>query len=260
MEDKNITSISNPIIKNIRALQSKKSIRQQESLFIVEGTRAVNDLSDSAEISYFIATKDVDRSNFNKKIQWITVSDNVYTHISDTKTPQGLMAVVKQKSKSLNDFEIKERGTYLILEDISDPGNLGTIIRTAYGLFVDAIFLTNDCSDLYSPKVVRSTMGSILNIDIIRNHDIASYINFFKDNKVKLYTTDLDQSSNLYDTNFDQAVAIIVGNEAKGISEYARKHADEAIKIPMRNGLDSLNVAMATGIVLYEVAKQKNNI
>ncbi|WP_305767895.1 TrmH family RNA methyltransferase [Candidatus Epulonipiscium viviparus] len=258
MEDKNITSITNPIIKNVKELQSKKSTRQKESLFVVEGTRAVHDLANTMEILYFIATQNIDKSDYNPKTQWITVSDNVYTHISDTKTPQGLMAIVKQRNKSLNDFTIKQNGTYLILEGIKDPGNLGTIVRTAYGLFVDAIFLTKDCVELYSPKVVRATMGAISKIDIIRNYEMTSYVDFFRENKVKIYATDLYQSNNLYTTKFDGSSAIVIGNEATGITEYTRAQADSTIKIPTRDNLESLNAAIATSIVLYEVARQKN--
>ncbi|ONI45940.1 hypothetical protein AN641_02900 [Candidatus Epulonipiscioides gigas] len=257
MDDKYITSVSNSIIKNIKELQTKKQTRQKEELFVVEGTRAVNDIKNIADILYFVATENIPKENFTKQIQWITVSENVFSYISETKTPQGIMAIVKQKCKSLSELTVKKGGTYLVLENITDPGNLGTIIRTAYGLFVDAIFLTKGCAELYSPKVVRSTMSSILKIDIIKNYDISDYITFFKKNNIKIYATDLQQSTNLYNTNFDSSVALIIGNEANGVSEYTRENSDEFIKIPIQNGLESLNAAIATSIILYEISKQK---
>ncbi len=145
MEDKVITSVNNNIIKNIITLQNKKSERKKQGLFVVEGLRAVKDLGNVSEICYFVATQNIQKSDITTQpTQWITVTDEIFSSISATQTPQGIMAIVQQRKNSLQSIPIKN-GVYLVVENVQDPGNLGTIIRTAYGFGVNAIFLTKGC-------------------------------------------------------------------------------------------------------------------
>ncbi len=250
MPDKYISSISNPIIKNLVLLQNKKSARKEQQLYIVEGTRAVKDLDKSAEISYYVSTEPIETD-----IDVIIVPENVFMHISDTKSPQGIMAVVKQNH--IEPSQMATSGLYLILENIQDPGNMGTIIRTAYGMGVDTIVLTKGCVDLYSPKVVRSTMGAITKMQIAIEADIQSCLSFFEKTDVKVFATDLANSTDIYKNNFLGDVALIIGNEANGISDLVRTSVQNKVSIPMPGGLESLNASIATGICLYEIMKQR---
>ncbi|OOB80073.1 MAG: hypothetical protein BEN19_06795 [Epulopiscium sp. Nuni2H_MBin003] len=251
MQDKIITSMQNDIVKQLMALQSKKNIRNQSELYIVEGLRAVNDLKDN--ISYYVVVPSVKK---DADLPVITVSEEIFAKISETKTPQGIMAVVKQNNSKLENLDDKE--IYLVLENIQDPGNLGSIIRTAYGLGVEAIFLTKGCVDVYSPKVVRATMSVLSNITIVKDYQIEDYIEYLKNKKVVIFATNLEGAVPVYETDFLQKTALIIGNEANGISEYAKKNADVNVKIPMKTNLESLNVAVATSICLYEILRQRD--
>ncbi|ONI40388.1 hypothetical protein AN639_00980 [Candidatus Epulonipiscium fishelsonii] len=251
MEDKTILSTKNPIIKNIRLLQEKKSARDQQGLFIVEGIRAVSDLKHK-KVQTFIATRNINKDAFCKEeTQWIEVSENVFSFISDTKTPQGIMAVVYKEQYSLDKLKYKKNSIFLVVENVQDAGNLGTLIRTAYGFGVEAIFLSSSCVDLYNPKVVRATMG--VELPIFTNINISDCIHQLKQKDITICVTDLQTDTYLQNCEFNKGVALVVGNEANGVTEQTKELADKKIKIQMQNNLESLNVSIASAICLYQI-------
>ncbi|OON95507.1 MAG: hypothetical protein ATN36_08345 [Epulopiscium sp. Nele67-Bin005] len=253
-----INSAKNPIIAEVIALQKKKSTRNEKGLFVVEGLRAVKEVCED-DVRYFIATNNICKADFTTNTQWIEVSDEVFKTISDTKTPQGILAVVQQKNFTLQNLTQAQNSFYLVLENIQDPGNLGTVIRTAYSFGVDAIFITKGSADIYSPKVVRSTMGALWNTKIISNLEISEIFDWLNQHNISTYATDLTNSNPIYDVDFTEKVALIIGNEANGISQETRDLATFKVKIPMVGG-ESLNASIATGICLYEIMKQRAKI
>lgn len=254
--------MQNPIIKNIIQLQKKKSARKKQNLFVLEGIRSVNEIPVATEVKYYITTPDLDeRAIFGlQENKWIVVTEEIYKAMSETQSPQGAMAVVEIPHLELETLKVKEKGFYLILENIQDPGNLGTIIRTAHAFGVDAVFLTKGCVDLYSPKVVRSTMGSIFHIPIIIDYEIEDYMNYLKAQGVTLYATHLGEDTKaVYDIHFEEKLGIVIGNEGNGISEYVKEQADYNMMIPMPGGSESLNASVATSVCMYEVMRQRQN-
>ena len=258
MVSKVITSTANPLIKELTLLQTKKSARKKAQTFVLEGLRGVNEIPDSGMLKQVIISEHVNLADLKLEFdEVIVVPEDIYKHISDTKTPQGVMATVKMCHYELEALTPKADGFYLVLENIQDPGNLGTIIRTAYGLGVDAVFLTKGCVDIYNPKTIRSTMGALLQVPIVMDLEIEDIVGWLQDSQITLFATDLAESIPLADCDFTGATAIAIGNEANGISEVLRSLAPQKMRIPMPGGLESLNASIAAAICMYEVMRQR---
>ncbi len=258
MQSNIISSMQNPIIKEIMLLQKKKSHRKKEGLFIVESIKAVNEIPSGYPIKYLIVTPLITREQLpvletNKKV---VVTEEVYKAISDTITPQGAMAVVEMPAVALDDLTIKGQGFYLILENMQDPGNLGTIIRTAHAFGAEAVLITKGSVDLYSPKVVRATMGSLFHVKACIDYEIEDYMTYVRKVGAAVYAADLENAEPLSKVRFKSPLAIVIGNEGSGVSKYTKKTADHKVMIPMPGGSESLNASVAASICMYEVMKQ----
>lgn len=255
-----ITSAANPIIKNIQALQNKKSERKKQGLFIIEGIRSINEIPQDYEIDTLVMSDLFDESllKVSSTRNTLLVPSELFKSMSDTQTPQGVLALVKMKSLKLEDVQVKADGFYLMLENLQDPGNLGTIIRSAYGFGVDAIFLTKGCVDLYSPKTIRSTMGASLHVPIVIDESLEDYMAWAKANELTCFTTALDDTAKeVAKTDLTKGLMLVIGNEGNGVSEEAIAKADQNVYIPMPGGLESLNASIAASICMYEVMRQR---
>lgn len=251
-----ITSISNNIIKEVLSLHNKK-FRDEKGLFIVEGKKQIYEIGHDWQICYFIATKEFENKlQNNNKIHY--VSDSVFKKISTTVTPQGVMAIVKKKNFDVDKIINKRNALFVILDCLQDPGNLGTIIRSAVAFGVDGIFVSKNSIDVFSDKVVRSTMGAIFKVPIIIECNILKTIENLKNKNITVYSLDLKAENYISQIKFNQSVAIIIGNEAKGIEKDVIEKSDEKIKIKMTKNIESLNASVACSIALYEISKQKN--
>ena len=259
MASKHITSMNNPIIKNIALLKKKKSARKEQRLFIVEGLRVVKEIPSSQTVKYYITTENFQKEYeyFIDKDKWIMVTQDIFEEIADTMSPQGIMAVVEAPFLDIDYIKIDSKEAYLLLENIQDPGNLGTIIRTAHAFGIKNIILTKGCVDLYSPKVVRSTMGSLFHVKIIMDVSIEDALSLFKKHHIPIYATALDEAVSLADVHFEQGLALLIGNEGNGLSDRAKQLSDYKIKIDMPGGAESLNASIAASICIYEVMKQR---
>ena len=188
------------------------------------------------------------------KYNCIYVNSKVFNSLTDVVAPQGIMAVIEKPNK---DIKIKyDQDIILALDGIQDPGNLGTILRTADSVNLKQIIVTKNTADSYNPKVVRSTMGAILRIKIIETDDLAKTLKEAKKNKFKIVATSLDTNNSIYDIDYNKKV-IVIGNEANGVSKEIQELADNRVKIPMLGKTESLNASVATGIMLYEYVRQK---
>ncbi|PHV71617.1 23S rRNA (guanosine(2251)-2'-O)-methyltransferase RlmB [Sporanaerobium hydrogeniformans] len=258
MMPKEIASLQNPVLKMINQLQKKKAVRKKEGLFVVEGLRAVREITKEFEVEYYVTTKEVEVKDLPglEKSKWIVVPTALYKAISETEAPQGVMAVVKMPNCKLQDLVLKERGFYLILENLQDPGNMGTIIRTAHAFGANGILITKGSVDVFSPKVVRSTMGSLFHVPLVVDCEIEEYREVLRQAEIPIYATALEEAKPIYHINFVNPLAIVIGNEGNGVSDYIKKAADYKMMIPMPGGSESLNASVATSICIYEVMRQ----
>ena len=256
-----ITSKDNELIKNIKKLKDKK-YRDERNEFIVEGIKMVGEaIKEEANIKNIIICDDCyNNCEIPSEIKYeiakrkiIYVSQKVFDSITDVTNPQGILAVV-EKNK-VNDIDYKQ-DFFLILDDIQDPGNIGTILRTADSINLNQIIVSSKTADAFNPKVVRSTMGAIFRINVIVCEDLSGVISQLKKHKVKIAATDLKTDKSIYDIDYKKT-AVIIGNEANGVSEKLLERADVKIKIPMTGKTESLNAAVATGIILYEKQRQE---
>jgi len=215
---------------------------------------------DSGDSNDNIRTKELRESSLSEilyRVKYEIVSDKIMKELSDTVTTQGILSVVNQPHYEKN-FN-KENGLYLVLETLQDPGNLGTIFRTAEGAGVHGILMNKTTVDLFSPKVVRATMGSIYRMPFWISEDLENDINLMKKSGVKTYAAHLAGKNNYDKEDYLGSTAFLIGNEGNGLSDNIASLADCYIKIPMGGKLESLNAAMATGILVYEAARQRRN-
>lgn len=253
-----IESLNNSLIKHICSLKQKKE-RDKSKLFVVEGERFVNDIPSDWEIKSYIVSESFkyksDALKLNSKLY--TVTDRVFKSISDTEQPQGILAVCKQREYNFENVLMHKNPFLVIADCIQNPGNLGTVIRTADAAGVTGILLSNGTVDLYNPKTLRATMGSIFHIPIIQNVDLESAISKLKQNNISIISTDLKSRCRPYDLNLKLPISIVIGNEANGISDTVKAISDFSVKLPIVGMAESLNVSVATGIILYEVVRQR---
>lgn len=255
---KEISSKENQIIKIVRALQNRAG-RKKSGLFFVEGIRITDEAAKTLPNDIFcIVLSKTFYNTYKQKAQTLSenfdcfiIPDTLFRDISDTDTPQGILAVMKIKESEFSGFSFEEKNI-LILDSLRDPGNIGTIIRTAEAMGFSGIFLTKGCADIYSPKVLRSTMGSVFRTNIYENCSIDD-INVLKQHNYKIISTALQKNSVfLNDIEPPSKAAIVIGNEANGVSKEILAASDIIVKIPMQGRTESLNAAVAAGIVMYK--------
>ena len=258
-----ISSKDNEIVKSVKKLKEKK-YRDLENAYIVEGIKMVREaIEEKALIRQIIICDDCEKSDsIPKELMYeiakydcIYVTSKVFKYISEVQTPQGVLAVIE---KNNGDLDINYNEDIIVaLDDIQDPGNLGTILRTVDSVGLTQILVSKGTADCYNPKVVRSSMGAIYRVKVIECEDLLETLKEVKKNKFKVLVTSLgDNSKNIYDMKYNKKV-LVIGNEANGVEERIMNIADEKIKIPMLGRTESLNAAVATGIVLYEYVRQK---
>ena len=190
------------------------------------------------------------------KYECLYVSKKVLDSITDVSNPQGILAVIGKKEGN-NSIDYNQ-DLILVLDGIQDPGNLGTILRTADSVGLKQIIVSANSGDIYNPKVVRSTMGAIFRVEVIESQNLIETIKQIKENKFQVVATDLHTNKNIYQVDYSKT-AIIIGNEANGVSKDILQQADFRVKIPMLGNTESLNASVATGIILYEYVRRKIN-
>ncbi len=249
-----ISSKSNGKVKNIKKLLSSAKERRIKGVFVIEGIRIVREAPKEMVEQLFIS-ESLERSGTfplddYKNVE--VVSDEVYRSLSDTVSPQGVLAVVTQPSHALDLSLYEERCRLLLLDGIQDPGNLGTIIRTAEAAGIDMVIMSEECADIYNPKVIRSTMGSIFRVPFIVD-DLVSVVEELKAEGVVVYGAALEDAENVYETEFGEKTAIVIGNEGNGISNGVLNSVNRRIRIPMKGQVESLNAAVSTALILYRI-------
>ena len=259
-----IKSSSNQYIKEVKKLNKKKD-RTKKGLYFIEGVRIVEDaIKSKASVEYILYSDRLFQTEEGKrlfniiseKFRCYEIEHNLFKEVSDTENSQGVLAVVRMKEHTLDDIR-KNKSFIIFLDKLQDPGNMGTIIRSADALGVSGIIVSKGSVDIYNPKVVRSTMGSIFHIPIVQIEDSIDTINKLKKDGVKILATTLDEANYCYNVDLKEDILIIIGNEGRGISEDLINISNENVIIPMIGKSESLNVAMASSIIMYEVLRQR---
>jgi len=261
-----ISSPSNAQMKNLILLQKKTKAREKQGFFLVEGFKMFEEAKEAGDIlvkayaseSFF---NDITKENpgYFANIDTEIVTDSVFNEVSATKTPQGILAIVKMASYSLEEILNNPNANLMLLEDIRDPGNLGTILRTAEGAGVTGVILNSSCVDIYNPKVIRATMGSIYRVPFYYVNDFYSVLLELKNYHIPIFAAHLSGKEYYSEEYFRDKCALLIGNEANGLTEEASKLADYLVKIPMAGKVESLNAAVAAAILMYEVARQRRS-
>lgn len=237
-----ITSINNQTIKELDKLKQKK-YRDLEQRFLIEGEHLVEEAEKSGVLEKIIL---LENSEYHSNLEKIYVSKNVMKKLSSLDTPPNIIGVCKMLSR-------KELGKkVLLLDDIQDPGNLGTIIRSSVAFNVDSIVMSLNTVDLYNPKVIRSTQGMIFKINLIKD-DLGQVIEKLKSKNIPIYTTNVNGGENIKNINSTDSYGLIMGNEGNGVKDEISTLADRKIYITMNSKVESLNVSVAASILLYEL-------
>ncbi|WP_010248381.1 23S rRNA (guanosine(2251)-2'-O)-methyltransferase RlmB [Acetivibrio cellulolyticus] len=259
-----ISSSQNPVIKEIKALKEKK-YRDQTGLFFIEGIRFVEEaLKEKIEISKILVSDKLADVHGGKEIleqlensnccNVYTLTNKLYMEVTDTENPQGILAILNKKSISLESV-YDNKNFFLVLDSLQDPGNMGTIIRTADAAGVTGVIVSKGCVDVYNPKVLRSTMGSLFHIPICYSENILQTLEEMKNKGIRLCAAHLSGSKNYFELDYKDNIAIIVGNEANGISDSVAGISNELVRIPMAGKSESLNASVAAGLLMYEVLR-----
>ena len=260
-----ISSKDNEFVKHVKKLKEKK-YRDINQEFIIEGIKLVKEaIEEKANIKNIIICDNCEDSGIIPKdlmyeiakYNCIYVTENILKTMSDVNAPQGILAIISMNNKN-NEIDYSQ-DIIVALDDIQDPGNLGTILRTVDSVGLNQILVSKGTADCYNPKVVRSTMGAIFRIKIIECENLEQTLKETQKNNFRIFVSSLQTKNSLYDINFDKKV-IIIGNEANGVEPQIQKIADEKIKIPMLGKTESLNASVATGVILYEYVRQKTTI
>lgn len=248
-----ISSKENEIIKEVKKLKEKK---YRKDKYIVEGIKMVEEaIREHQDIELIVIKQDLSLNMDLSDYKTITVTENVFNVLTDVDTPQGILAVIKkQKAK-----DIDEQADYIVaLDGVQDPGNLGTILRTMDSANLSQLIVSKNTVDAYSPKVVRSTMGSIYRVNVIEVEDLKTVLDNLKKKGFETVVTSLDTDNSIYDVDYSKKI-VVIGNEANGVSKEIQEQADKKVKITMLGKTESLNVSVATGIMIYEYVRQKLN-
>ncbi len=260
-----ITSPQNPKIKNLKKLE-KASERREQNLILIEGLREIvlakragyeiESLFVCEEI--FSDSKEYPFKELKAINQQLLISKAVYDSLAYRETTEGIIATAKPKSTSLENLSLKENSLVLVIEAVEKPGNLGAMLRTCDAAGVDAVIICDGKTDVYNPNVIRSSIGTVFT-NQIAVCETKEAIEFLKNNSITTYAAELSATKFHYEQNFKNATAIVVGTEATGLSGEWLTAAAEKIKIPMLGEIDSLNVSVSAGILLFEAVRQRGS-
>ena len=257
-----VTGLQNPVVKAAAELKQKK-YRAQNGLYLAEGLRTAEEAVayKAVETLFYVATDDERTMRLledaaAQNIKLVCVSENVMKKIADTETPQGIIAVCKMRQPKLENL-LASGKMLLVLDRVGDPGNIGTMLRTADAAGIGGLVLLKGCADIYAPKTVRSSMGSLFHIPVLSGVSEQEFVSAAKKAGYDLLVTCLDGADNLYKADLSGRIAFVMGNEAGGVSETLLEKADKRVYIPMAGRAESLNVAMAAGIVMFEALRRK---
>lgn len=259
---KQITSAQNPFIKSLVLLQEKAKARKQSGTFLIEGLRemelAIKGNYILETILFFpeLVSETEIRKRIPNSVELIEISKEVYQKLAYRDTTEGIIAVAQTKSLSLEDLKLPENPLIVVMEAIEKPGNIGAMLRTCDAAKVDAVIIANPKTDLYNPNIVRSSVGCLFT-NQIATASTEETISFLQKNHINFYSATLQNSTAYHTQNYTTPTALVVGTEATGLSQAWRDQATQNIIIPMQGAIDSMNVSVATAILIFEAKRQR---
>ncbi|WMI81995.1 TrmH family RNA methyltransferase [Anaerotignum sp. MB30-C6] len=257
---KKLESHQNKVFKRVKGFSQKKN-RDKEGVFVAEGLRFVSEIPNNWEVELFVVSQDFagenDLGQYEDRADTYLLTNELFSLLSDTENPQGILAVCK-KQKECQEAIWKKDAPFLVLaEELNDPGNLGTVIRTADAAGADGIFLSKGSVDVYNPKVLRATMGSIFHIPVYQNISLEEIAWKMQENQISLYAAHLKGDCYPYELPLEKGCGFLIGNEARGLSDEAAELCNRWAKIPMPGKAESLNASIAAGVLMYEIVRQR---
>ncbi len=260
---KKIDSLQNKLIKDLVLYKEKSRARRRSGLFLVEGRREIKlAVKGGYEIEYLIFNPEITAEAVCSELEpdsnkWIAVSDAVYHRLAYREGTQGVIAVAKARQFQLDELEFNnENPLVLVAEAPEKPGNIGALLRTADAASVDAVIIANPITDMFNPNIVRSSVGCLFT-NPIATGSTDEVISFLKNKGIAIYCAALQASVNYTEVDFKKGSAIVLGTEADGLSKEWLQASDSNIIIPMHGEIDSLNVSVAAGIVIFEAKRQR---
>lgn len=256
-----INSTSNRQIRALAQLQTKAKARRAEGLFVAEGVRMYREVPRELLVKTYVSESFYEKEQNRALLKdggVEVVSDRVFAAVSDTKTPQGILCLVRQRQYSVEEMLQKETPFLLLLEDIQDPGNLGTIFRTAEAAGVSGILMSAGTADIYNPKTIRSTMGAVYRMPFGYVSDFLSVPEKLRQRRVRTYAAHLNAKSEYTAQDYRTGCAFLIGNEGNGLSDALAAQADVRVKISMEGQAESLNAAVAAAILMFEAKRQRS--
>lgn len=261
-----ITSTGNQKVKEIIQLQKKSKARNQAGVFLVEGLRMIQEVPRERLKKLYVSggfykkhQRELQQEGLLEQRVLETVSDHVFSVMSDTKTPQGVLGVIRRQEYLPEMLLESENPFLMVLDNLQDPGNLGTIFRTAEAAGVTGIIMSKDCVDIYNPKTIRSTMGAIYRMPFLIAEDLSEMIGKVQQRQIRVYAAHLEGKNTYDQENYRTGCAFLIGNEGNGLRREIAECADCWIRIPMAGQVESLNAAIAASVLMFEVSRQRRN-
>lgn len=258
-----ITAVSNAKVKQIVQWQSKAKERRRDGVFVAEGVKMYLEAPAESVCQVYVSedfAPEARHEALRKKLALTgceTVSREVFAKMSDTRTPQGILTVLTQPHYELEDLLKCDNPLFVILEDLQDPGNLGTILRTGEGAGITGVIMSGSTVDIFNPKVIRSTMGSIYRVPFVCCEDLQQVLLKMHDRGIRTYAAHLQGKEYYSGTSFCGPTAFLIGNEGNGLTKELTDAAGSCLKIPMEGGVESLNAAVAAALLVYEAHRQR---
>lgn len=261
-----ITSVANARVKQVVQWQSKARERKKDRIYLVEGFKMYEEAPEEDILDVYVSEDAVQKLDSGiapdiwDKLQrtgYEVVSADIFRKMSDTQTPQGILTVLRQPVYDLEELLRKPTPLFVVLENLQDPGNLGTIVRTGEGAGITGVIMSEQTVDIFNPKTIRATMGSIYRVPFVYVQDMKETLQKFHEHGIHTYAAHL-QGSTYYDTfSFAEPTAFLIGNEGNGLQKETADAAEAYLKIPMEGRVESLNAAIATSLLMYEAHRQR---
>ena len=260
-----ITSTSNPRVRQLVLWQEKAKKRREDNVFLAEGIKMLREAPKdwikevylTEEVLQRLRKEDGEVLAKVENTGYELLSEEVMKKVSDTQTPQGALVVLNRPSYTLEDIVGNGEGIFMVLENLQDPGNLGTIIRTGEGAGIRGVIMSQDTVDIYNPKTIRATMGSVYRVPFIYVETLSNSICYLKEKGVRTYAAHLKGTKQYYEFSYTGGTAFLIGNEGNGLKKETADLADEYLRIPMEGQVESLNAAIAATILMYEAYRQR---
>lgn len=260
-----ITSNSNPKVKQVVQWQTKAGERRRAGIFLAEGFKMYEEAPEKTIREVYLSEEISDRASLSAAVReklnrtgYETVSAEVLRKMSDTQNPQGILCVIKRQEYDLEQLLAAPHPLLVLLENLQDPGNLGTIVRTGEGAGITGVIMSSRTVDIYNPKVVRATMGSIYRVPHVCVEDLGGTVERLRENGIHTYAAHLEGKKYYDRFSFREGTAFLIGSEGSGLSRELADKADSYLKIPMEGRVESLNAAITASLLMYEAHRQRN--